>query len=269
MKSIVITGSTRGIGYGLADAFLDAGCMVTISGRSQADVDSAIAQLNKAHGPDRLHGCPCDVTQLDQLEKLWESAKNRFGQIDIWINNAGIGHPLTPMWELPPERLSAVVDTNVTGVIFGSRVAIRGMLEQGHGQLYNMLGQGARGNARHGMSVYGSTKSAVYFLSKALVHETEGTPVQVGTLSPGMVMTDLLLDRLEEDPEILARSKRIFNILADRAETVCPWMVGKILTNKRSGVEINWLTRHKMLWRFITATFNKRDLFNETSMGRI
>ncbi len=263
MKNIVITGSTRGIGYGLASAFLELGCAVTISGRSEQSVDKAVDQLVAIHGDKRVHGHPCDVTQLDQAEKLWTSAKARFGVIDIWICNAGVGHAYVPLWELPPEEIVPVIDTNVTGLIYSAQVAVRGMMAQNHGQLYLMLGRGADGKTQVGMSVYGATKSAVNYISQSLLRETKEMPVQIGTLSPGMVASDFLLDRLRDDPEILARSGRILNILTDHVETVTPWLARKVLANNRSGVEIKWLTTSKILWRFVTSLFIKRDIFGE------
>jgi NAD(P)-dependent dehydrogenase (short-subunit alcohol dehydrogenase family) len=263
VKNIVITGSTRGIGCGLADAFLKLDCAVVINGRTQAGVDVALAQLSGEHGRGRVHGHPCDMAQLEQAEDLWNVAKATLGTVDIWINNAGIGHAMEPMWQLPPESVTGVVYANILGVIFGSRVAIRGMEEQGQGQVYNMLGHGAKGSIRDGMSVYGTTKAAVSYLSKALISEAKGTCVQIGTLSPGMVKTDLLVDRLKADPQTLAGNRRIFNIVTDRVETVAPWLAQRILANQKSGAHIRWLTTPKLMWRFLSAPIIKRDIFDE------
>lgn len=263
MQSIVITGSTRGIGYGLAEAFLDLGCNVAVNGRSQSSVDKACQQLAVKHGQERLLGFAADVADLGQVEALWQTAVDRFDKIDIWINNAGLGHDLLPMWELPPERIRTIVDGNILGVMHGSRVAVRGMLAQRFGQLYNMQGAGSNGHVRQGMSVYASSKAAVRLLTQALVNETKETAVQVGFLSPGMVVTDLLLDPLAADPASFERSRRIFNILSDRAETVAPFLAQKMLTNDKTGVKIKWLTRPKIFWRFLSAPFNKRDPFGE------
>ena len=106
------------------------------------------------------------ITNIEDVRALWKHAVDTFGSVDIWINNAGIGHQLAPMWELPPERVQAIVDTNILGLMHGSRVAIWGMLAQGHGQLYNMEGAGSRGHARHGMSVYATSKAAVMRLTE-------------------------------------------------------------------------------------------------------
>ncbi|NLG98672.1 MAG: SDR family oxidoreductase [Chloroflexi bacterium] len=144
MKTIVITGSTRGIGYGLADAFLMHGERVVISGRKQETVDQALRQLSQKHGPERAAGFACDVTDYAQVQALWDSAAARFGTIDIWINNAGQSNILTPFWELDPAQMRDVVQTNILGMMYGSKVALRGMLQQGFGSLYNMEGFGSR-----------------------------------------------------------------------------------------------------------------------------
>jgi NAD(P)-dependent dehydrogenase (short-subunit alcohol dehydrogenase family) len=239
MKSVVITGSTRGIGYGLADAFLNLGCRVVVNGRSPASVNQAVEKLSAKHDADRLHGAAADMADLSQVEALWATAVTHFGQVDIWINNAGLGHDMLPMWELSPERVKTIVDTNILGVMVGSRVAIRGMLAQGHGQLYNMEGAGSNGHVRSGMSVYSTSKAAVHLFSQALIQEVAGTAVQVGTISPGMVVTDLLLDPLNADPEIFVRSRKIFNIISDRVETVTPFLAQKTSKTTRTGPKYN------------------------------
>lgn len=262
MERIVITGSTRGIGRGLADGFLKRACAVTVSGRSQKSVDEVVSQLAEEHGQDRLMGQCCDVTDLPQVEALWKAASRRFGGVDIWINNAGIGHGLQPLWELSPEVVRAVIETNVLGTAHGVRVAMRGMLEQGYGQIFNMEGFGSNGRTREGLSMYGTSKAAIRFLDQSLIEESGGTPVLVGSISPGMVMTDLILDRFEEDPEALERARGIFNILADRVEDVAPFIVDSVLENEEHGARIVWLTRWRMMWRFLSAPFRSRDVFS-------
>ncbi len=261
MKTIVITGSTRGIGYGLADEFLARGCQVVVNGRSPASVEKAIATLSQKYGPDRVVGQPGDVTRLEDHQALWDTAVARFAQVDIWINNAGIGHPMRMVWELPEELINQVIDIDLKGLIFGAQVAIRGMMAQGFGHVYNMEGFGSDGRTRPGLSLYGSTKSAVRFLSRSLTKETANTPVKVSTLSPGMVITEFITGQYKDDPQGLEDAKQIFNTLADKVETVTPWLAEKVLANDKSGAHINWLTNAKIIQRFATARFTKRDLF--------
>jgi short-subunit dehydrogenase len=144
--------------------------------------------------------------------------------------------------------------------MYGSRVALQGMLKQGRGQIYNMEGQGSDGTMRPGLTLYGTTKAAITALTKGLIKEVKGKPVQVCYLSPGMVITDLLVG--DYSPEEFERVKRIFNILADKLETVSPWLVDQILANDKHGARIAWLTPQKAAYRFLTARFNKRDLFS-------
>ena len=268
MKSIVITGSTRGIGYGLADAFLDLGCAVTVSGRTAAAVEEAVAALSAKHPPEKVLGLPCDVTHFDQVQALWDAASARFGRIDVWINNAGISNFQMEVWEYPPELIEAVIGTNLIGAMYGAKVALKGMLAQGGGSLYNMEGMGSGGRRVPGLTLYGTTKSGLRYLTDALVEETKDTPILVGALRPGMVMTEMVTRQYKDRPEDWERAKRIFNILADRVETVTPWLASKVLTNKRNGARFEWLTRGKILARFLTAPFRKRDLFDDAEVGQ-
>jgi NAD(P)-dependent dehydrogenase (short-subunit alcohol dehydrogenase family) len=262
MKTIVITGSTRGIGYGLADALLNLGCAVTISARTQESVERALEGLTAKHEVERLLGHPCNVTDFEQVQALWDAAKAQWGQIDIWINNAGIAHPQMDFIDLPARRIQAVVETNVIGAMYGAKVALRGMLDQGFGALYNMEGLGSNGRRVDGLTLYGSTKQSLRYLTDALVQEVQGTPIRVGALRPGMVVTDMLTGQFEGRPEEWERAKRVFNILADRVETVTPWLAQKVLSNDENGARITWLTRPKVIGRFLMAPFRRRDLFN-------
>ena len=92
-KSIVITGSTRGIGKGIARELLRRGHRVALSGRSQAAVDQALAELRTSATGDALAvGIACDVSKAADLQALWDGAHAAFGRVDIWVNNAGISH---------------------------------------------------------------------------------------------------------------------------------------------------------------------------------
>jgi NAD(P)-dependent dehydrogenase (short-subunit alcohol dehydrogenase family) len=260
MTSVVITGSTRGIGFGLAEAFLALDCSVTISGRTEASVKEAIARLTNKHGDERILGQACDVTKADEVQSLWDTAQSRFRVVDIWINNAGIANSVSEFRRLPTEEIREVVETNLVGLMFGARVALNSMIDQGHGSLYNLEGLGSTGRRVPGLSVYGSTKAGVRYFTDALADEAQGTPVIVGALSPGMVMTDMLKRELEAHPEDRERTVRVFNILADRVETVAPWLAQQVLENKKNGARIVWLTRTKILSRFLLAPFQKRDV---------
>lgn len=261
MKVIIITGSTRGIGFGLADAFLTSGCRVVVSGRSSQSVEKAVRQLAEKHSAESILGQPCDVTDFAQTQALWDAAHRQFGRVDVWINNAGLSNQQAKFWKQPADQIEVVVKTNLIGVMNGAKVALAGMLAQGFGALYNMEGLGSDGRKVDGLTLYGTTKYGLRYLNQSLAKEVDGTSVIVGALSPGMVVTDLLLGQNEQSPEEWGKAKRIFNILADKPETVTPWLAQRVLENTRNGASIQWLTQGKIIRRFLTAPFSKRDLF--------
>lgn len=265
MKHIVITGSTRGIGFGLAEAFLDLECTVTISGRTQERVDQAAEKLYGQHPPETVFGLSCDVRDPDQVQTLWDESTSRFNKVDIWINNAGYSGKQLAAWKMPSEEARGIIETNLMGEIFGSMVAVNGMLAQGHGAIYNMEGMGSDGRMHKGLTYYGTSNAGRNYYNSSLIKETEGKPLIIGTLRPGMVVTELLTKQYEDRPEEWERDKRIFNILADRVETVCPWLAAQMLNNDRHGAKISWTSRWKIMGRFLTSPFNKRNIFEEPS----
>lgn len=267
MKTIVITGSTRGIGFGLARELLQRGSRVVVNGRTPAAADAAVSALS-AQAADRVWGCAADVTDYDQVQRLWDQSLDHFGRIDIWINNAGLAHPDVPFWELPKSEVDRVVSVNLIGLMYGCRVAINGLLAQGGGFIYNMYGFGSTGHIRPGMSIYGATKRAVNYLTEALVVELKDRPVKVAAISPGMVITDLVTDQYTDRPQDFQRARDAFNLLGDRVETVTPWLADRVLGNDQSGADIRWLTGRKLVGRLIAARFRKRDLFAAPADGQ-
>jgi short-subunit dehydrogenase len=261
-KIIVITGSTAGIGFGLADAFLSRECRVVISGRTAGNVDKATAELAARHPNGSILGQACDVSDFTQVQALWDAAVDRLGRVDIWINNAGQANVQQDFWELNPALVSAVVNTNLVGTMYGSSVAMKGMLAQGSGAIYNMEGLGSDGRRIvPGLTLYASTKAGMRYFNNALMKEAEGKPVIVGALLPGMVATRMLSNQYEHRPEEWESAKRMFNLLADSVENVAPWLVERVLANTQNGQRFAYLTGGKIMMRFLTAPFRKRELF--------
>jgi NAD(P)-dependent dehydrogenase (short-subunit alcohol dehydrogenase family) len=261
MKSIVVTGSTRGIGRGLVEEFLKRDCKVVVAGRNQAQVDSVVAELGAQYGADKVTGRACEITIIDDVVALWAHAKEAYGDIDVWVNNAGISLPTKPIWEHKPEDLAQIASVNLGAVLAINSVVIGAMIRQGGGQVWNMEGFGSDGRAQSGMTPYGSTKRAIRYMNKSLQKEVADTNVQVCTLSPGMVTTDMLVGDYDRDSAEWERIKRIFNILADKVETVVPFLADGILAANKNGATVAWLTTGKVLGRFLTAKFKSRDLF--------
>jgi short-subunit dehydrogenase len=265
LKSIVITGSTRGIGFGLAREFLKRDCSVTISGRKQADVDSAVEKLSRFASFSSLQGIACDVSSPAQVQALWEKARLTYGKVDIWINNAGISHQQLPYWELAPEGVARIISTNITGLMNGCTTAVNGMRQQGYGAIYNMEGLGSNGMKIRGLSVYGTTKAAVKYFSEALRKDLEGLPILIGEIQPGMVITDLITGQHAGGSEEWKKNKKVYNILANREEVVTPWLVQKMLSNTKTNAKLKYVTTFRLIGQLVAVVFFKRDLFQEDS----
>ncbi len=261
MKRIVITGSSRGIGYHMAKYFLDQGHMVVLSGSSDTSTEKAFHELSENH-TDRVYSKACDVRAFDQVESLADYALSEMESIDIWINNAGISHTSQASYLISEDTARQVVDVNVHGIINGSKAAINIFKKQGFGALYNMEGLGSDGRIADGLSIYGGSKRFLRYYTRALSKEAKDQDYIVARTSPGMVTTDLLMKDIEKsaNPE---KTKKIFSILADHVTDVAPWLGQKILTNKKNGVLIAWLTTPKIIIRFLTSSFIKRDPFTK------
>ena len=266
MRTVVVTGSTRGIGLGLAENFLKRGCRVVVSGRDQQVVDALVARLGEAFEAERVAGKACDVTDSGALQALWDFACDAFGRVDVWINNAGISIARAPLWAQSEADLAAIVNTNLAAVLLANRVAMAGMKEQGGGRIWNMEGFGSNGMTQAGLAAYGATKRAVNYLAKALAKDAAGTGVQICTLSPGIVVTDLLIGDYDTESEEWQRAKRLFNILGDTVETVAPYLVDGVLKATQDGARVVWLTNAKAAWRFLSARFRRRDLFSHLGL---
>jgi NAD(P)-dependent dehydrogenase (short-subunit alcohol dehydrogenase family) len=272
-QSVVITGSTQGLGFGYAQEFLRRGHHVVVSGRTQSGVDAAIARLT-AEFPDaaaRVAGLACDVSQLTDVQALWDFAKQRVGRVDIWLNNAGFARTGTRFADNTPAEIEAMVRSNVIGSINAAQVAIAGMRGQGGGKLYLTLGGGgASGRVVPGMTVYSTTKRAVKYLADCLVkerREAQDESILVGTISPGVNITEGMLRELRALP-VTERAKAIkqLNFIGEHVETTTPWIVERILADTRQGNDITWLTSGRLAKRAFAALLGgKRDITSRYS----
>ncbi len=250
MKVVVITGSTRGIGFGLAMEFLRRDCGVVISSRSAENVGQAAAGLADIFGSELVFDQVCDVTDYASVESLWDASVKRFGAVDIWINNAGISHRQADLAAIPPEDLRMVVETNILGTLHGARVAMLGMRERG-GAIYNLEGLGSDGRRMQGLHLYGATKYAVAYITNALADEAKGSRVIVGAIQPGMVLTELITSQYTGREADWRRLERMFRIIAAEVDEVAPWVVEKVLANRRNGARIRYGSVGRMFLRMI------------------
>ncbi len=259
MDNIVITGGSRGIGYGLAQEFLNRNHRVMISGRNPATLVEARDKLHSDTGNAQIDFCTSDVTRSADIRKLWKHA-TRHGKVDIWINNAGVGQDTSLLAEMDEQMINNIIETNIKGLMLCCRIVTEKMLDQGTGAIYNMEGFGSDGRKMARMSVYGTSKNAVHYFTKVLALETKEQPLLVGSISPGMVVTSMLTDPVKTNSEINRDALKVFHILADRVETIAPFLVRKVLANKKHGASIRWLNAWKITGRFIRNIFVKRKV---------
>src|SRR5512138_3408036 len=139
-KVAVITGGSRGLGYAIAEAYAREGAKVVIASRTRNAVDRAVRKLRESGA--QAEGLACDVSNLQQVEALADFAVQKFGRLDIWVNNAGLSAPYGPTAHLPSADFKNVIDTNITGTYYGSVTAMRYFAKQESGKLINLLGRG-------------------------------------------------------------------------------------------------------------------------------
>ncbi len=260
-QSVVITGGTRGIGLAMTVEFLSRDCCVTVSGRGESLPETAARALQEYH--DRIQYIRCNVQHKEEVDALWSSATECWGRVDIWINNAGQNAPYEYVYDTDYKSTDAVIGTNIRGLVYGSQTAAARMREQGSGQIWNMEGLGSNGMIQPKTVLYGMSKCALTYFTRGLAKELEGTGVLVGRLSPGMMLTDFITKTPDGEASPVIKEehfKKVFNILADKPETVAAFLVPRMLANTKNDAHIMWLTNRKAAWRFMTAPFRHREL---------
>lgn len=257
MSNIVITGSTKGIGFGLAKEFASRGHNVAIAGRTQEAIDDALLRIGETAG--KVKGWPCDVSSKAAVQSLWDNAVASFGSIDIWVNNAGLARTTHSIIEYSSDDVETMVMTNVLGTINGCQVAGSGMLESGQGKIFNMLGGGSDGQYFPGMGIYGTTKRGLDYLTNAMIKEFKDTAIIIGKIRPGMVITEAVIREANLDLENFQSSRKVMNVLCDHVETVSPFLVDGILKANKSGTKISWLSGGKIGMRMMFSRFGKQE----------
>lgn len=184
-KNVVITGSTKGFGRELAILFKNEGARVVINSNNKEEVE----RVSKEMG---VLGVCADVTKEEELTHLINEAKERFGQIDVWINNAGLWIPHSTAEEADMESVRKMFEVNVFGLINGSRVALRKMKENGSGVIVNIISDSAL-DSRPMSSMYCASKWAVHGFTKSI--RDENNNIKVFSVFPGPMKTEIFGDK--------------------------------------------------------------------------
>lgn len=268
MKTVVITGSARGLGFEMAKVFRNNNTNVVISDLSMDKLEIAKDKLLEIKSNSDIGMYVCDVTKSTDIKDLIEYTKDKFGSIDIWINNAGVNQPDKAIWELTESDIDLIFDVDLKGTVIASKMVMEEMVKQKNkGAIYNIEGYGSNDAMMLGLSIYGTSKRAITYFTSALAKESieRNTGVIVGKLSPGIMITDFIVTALGDKSkiELPLKTKKVYNILGDYPDVVAKFLVERMLVNTKNDVRIEWLTNGKAAWRFMTAGFKKRDFFEE------
>jgi len=194
-KVALVTGSTSGIGLGIAQALAAQGADIMLNGFGDADqIKSIMAGLSKDAGVRVLHH-GADMSKPAEIEDMIRSTESKLGRIDILVNNAGIQH-VAPIEDFPIERWDAVLAINLSSAFHTIRCALPGMKKRGFGRIINVA-------SAHGLvasaqkSAYVAAKHGIVGLTKAVGLETAPTPVTCNAICPGWVLTPLVQKQVD------------------------------------------------------------------------
>lgn len=190
-KTALVTGSTSGIGLGIARSLARQGANIVLNGFG--DVDGARAQVREFNVQVGYHGA--DMSQPDQIETMIRYADSEMGGIDVLVNNAGIQH-VAPVEQFPVDRWDAVIAINLSSAFHTTRLALPGMLTRQWGRIINVA-------SAHGLvasaqkSAYVAAKHGLVGFTKSVALETATTGVTVNAICPGWVLTPLVQKQVD------------------------------------------------------------------------
>jgi 3-hydroxybutyrate dehydrogenase len=215
-KSVVITGSTSGIGLGIARAFAAQGCNVMLNGFGDAaEIERLRAGLAAEHKVSVLYSS-ADMARPAEIVAMINQAKRRFGAVDVLVNNAGIQH-VAPVDEFPIEKWDAILAINLSSAFHGIRTALPEMKNKGWGRIINVA-------SVHGLvaspfkSAYIAAKHGLVGLTKTVALETAGKGVTCNAICPGYVLTPLVEKQIDDQAKVygIAREDVIRDVILER-----------------------------------------------------
>ena len=193
-KTAIVTGGTRGIGFGIVKKYLENGANVAIAGSRQESVEKAIEKLPEYK--ERVMGIWPNICSPEEVAAAFASVKEKFGSIDILANNAGISSR-TSLYDYTVEEFSKIVDINLKAVFVCSQAGARIMKEQGGGVIINTSSMVGEYGQPSGCG-YPATKFAVNGLTKSLARELAKDQIRVNAVAPGVTKTDMVAALPEE-----------------------------------------------------------------------
>ncbi len=195
-KVCIVTGSTKGIGRSVVDALAKVGADVVVSARTRSEVESAAEEVRRLEGGEVL-GVVCDVREPESCSELIRRTVERFGRLDVLVNNAGLGR-FGPIQDLSIEDWRVQVDTNLGGVFHCSKAAVPHLSADGGGWIVN-IGSLASRNSFRGGTGYNASKYGLLGMTEAMMLDLRYEDVRVSLIMPGSVSTRFF--GTEPDPD--------------------------------------------------------------------
>ena len=184
-KVALVTGGSKGIGYGVAEALMEQGMKVAITSRSRENAEEAAQKLN-SRGKGEALAVVADVRNFESQQKAVQQVTDQWGQLDLLVANAGIGH-FAPIGELTPEQWQETIDTNLTGVFYSIKASLEALkASQGYIITISSL---AGTNFFAGGSAYNASKFGLTGFTQAVMLDVRQDGIKVTTIMPGSVAT--------------------------------------------------------------------------------
>jgi len=260
-KIVVITGSTRGFGYAIAKAILKRGATVIVTGRSTDALQSAVDSLS---GLGPVSGEQLDVKNEAQVHEVVQRIVEKFGRIDIWINNAGFSSSAGMVLEINPQEALDMFLANDLGLFYCTQAVLAHMLPRKAGMLVNMYGNGSFLRPASPTGLYGATKAWLTSFTRTLAKELQGSGIKVLGFSPGMMMTDMLTNPRvvgERGKDLMKRYDFVLRFLAGTPESAAEKLAQAIARQKKEFTEIQlfkpwtpFLGILRVTWENLTRT---------------
>ena len=218
-KSVVVTGSTSGIGLGMARAFAAEGANVVLNGLGDAkEIEKVRAEVESEFGVKVLYS-PADMTKPDEISAMISMAQKQFGSVDVLVNNAGIQH-VAPVDEFPPEKWDLIISINLTSAFHSTRAALPLMKANGWGRIINIA-------SAHGLvaspfkAAYIAAKHGLVGLTKTVALETAQQHITCNAICPGFVKTPLVEKQIDDQAKAhkLPRDDVIKKVILERQPT--------------------------------------------------
>ena len=196
-KSAIVTGSTSGIGLGIARALAAEGANVMLNGLgSMNEIEAIRTGLEQTHGVQALYS-PADMRHPDQIATMVVEAETAFGQVDILVNNAGIQRR-APLEDFDPDDWRLVIETNLTGVFLVAREFVRGMIARKRGKIINICSLMSE-VGRPTIGAYTAAKGGVKMLTRAMTVEWARHDIQVNGIGPGYFITEMTRPLVDDE----------------------------------------------------------------------